>query len=111
MHLQHRMSVVVGITLLFAAASFAQQAKTDYDRSADFGRYKTYSWEKVQTRDPLMVGRIETAVTSRSRSLTINKLSIRFTTDLEVDGVGAVGEAADSERQPQQLRSTESEPS
>ena len=62
MHLQHRMSVVVGITLLFTAASFAQQVKTDYDRSADFAQYKTYSWEKVQTRDPLMVGRIETAV-------------------------------------------------
>ena len=62
MHLQHRMSALVGITLLFAAASFAQQVKTDYDRSADFGQYQTYSWEKVQTRDPLMVGRIETAV-------------------------------------------------
>jgi hypothetical protein len=62
MHLQHRMSALVGITLLFSAASFAQQVKTDYDRSADFGQYKTYSWEKVQTRDPLMVGRIETAV-------------------------------------------------
>ena len=62
MHLQHRMSALVGITLLFAAASFAQQVKTDYDRSADFGQYKTYSWEKVQTRDPLMVDRIETAV-------------------------------------------------
>jgi hypothetical protein len=56
------MSALVGITLLFSAASFAQQVKTDYDRSADFGQYKTYSWEKVQTRDPLMVGRIETAV-------------------------------------------------
>ena len=62
MHLQHRMSALVGITLLFSAASFAQQVKTDYDRSADFGQYKTYSWEKVQTRDPLMVDRIETAV-------------------------------------------------
>jgi hypothetical protein len=62
MHLQHRMSALVGITLLFAAASLAQQVKTDYDRSADFGQYKTYSWEKVQTRDPLMVDRIETAI-------------------------------------------------
>src|SRR4029077_11178334 len=62
MHLQHRMSALVGITLLFAAASLAQQVKTDYDRSAGFGQYKTYSWEKVQTRDPLMGDRIETAV-------------------------------------------------
>jgi len=49
----------VGIALLFATASFAQQVKTDYDRSADFSRYKTYSWEKVQTQDPLWVDRIK----------------------------------------------------
>ena len=47
---------------LFATASFAQQVKTDYDRSADFSRYKTYSWEKVQTQDPLWVDRIKEAV-------------------------------------------------
>jgi hypothetical protein len=36
--------------------------KTDYDRSADFSQYKTYSWEKVQTQDPLWVDRIKDAV-------------------------------------------------
>jgi hypothetical protein len=36
--------------------------KTDYDRSADFSKYKTYSWEKVQTPDPLWVDRIKEAV-------------------------------------------------
>jgi uncharacterized protein DUF4136 len=51
-----------GIVLLFAAAAFAQQVKTDYDRSADFSQYKTYSWEKVQTQDPLWVNRIKDAV-------------------------------------------------
>ena len=57
-------------TLLFSiatffvltAASFAQQVKTDYDHNANFGQYKTYSWEKVQTRDPLLVDRIKDAV-------------------------------------------------
>jgi hypothetical protein len=52
----------VGIALLFATASFAEQVKTDYDRSANFSQYKTYSWEKVQTQDPLWVGRIKDAV-------------------------------------------------
>jgi hypothetical protein len=51
-----------GIALLFATASFAQQVKTDYDRSANFSQYKTYSWEKVQTQDQLWVGRIKEAV-------------------------------------------------
>jgi hypothetical protein len=51
-----------GIVLLCATATLAQQVKTDYDRSADFAQYKTYSWEKVHTSDPLWVDRIKQAV-------------------------------------------------
>jgi hypothetical protein len=40
------------------SASFAQQVKTDYDHNANFAEYTTYSWEKVQTQDPLLVARI-----------------------------------------------------
>jgi hypothetical protein len=47
---------------LIAGTSWAQQVKTDYDRSANFGQYKTYSWEQVKTRDPLYVDRIKSAV-------------------------------------------------
>ena len=38
-----------GMAFLLATAALAMQVKTDYDRSAHFGQYKTYSWEKVQT--------------------------------------------------------------
>jgi hypothetical protein len=62
MNVQRSIFASVGIALLFATASFAEQVKTDYDRSADFSQYKTYSWEKVQTQDPLWVGRIKDAV-------------------------------------------------
>ena len=55
---------VVGVMLLAATASFAQQVKTDFDRDSDFGHYRTYSWEKVQTQDPLWVDRIKEAVNS-----------------------------------------------
>jgi len=48
--------------VLFAGAVSAQQVKTDYDRSANFGQYKTYSWEQVKTTDTLDVDRIKTAV-------------------------------------------------
>lgn len=48
-------------------ASFAQEVKTDYDHHANFAGYRTYSWEKVQTRDPLLVDRIKDAV---NRDLT-----------------------------------------
>src|SRR5258708_9726390 len=54
----------VGLMLVLATVSFAQQVKTDYDHSANFGQYKTYSWEKVQTNDPLVVDRIKSAVNS-----------------------------------------------
>ena len=47
---------------LFAGKSSAQQVKTDYDRSANFGQYKTYSWAQVKTKDALDVDRIKTAV-------------------------------------------------
>src|SRR5882724_11400259 len=62
MNVQRTIFASVGVALLFATASFAQQVKTDYDRSADFGQYKTYSWEKVQTQDQLLVDRIKEAV-------------------------------------------------
>jgi Domain of unknown function (DUF4136) len=62
MNVQRSTFAAVGIALLFATVSLAQQVKTDYDRSADFSQYKTYSWEKVQTQDQLWVDRIKDAV-------------------------------------------------
>src|ERR1700726_3669978 len=62
MNMQRTILASVGIALLAASAAFAQQVKTDYDRSANFSQYKTYSWEKVQTQDQLWVDRIKQAV-------------------------------------------------
>jgi hypothetical protein len=64
MNVQRRISSSLGIALIFASAAFAQQVKTDYDRHAAFGQYKTYSWGKVQTQDGLWVDRIKSAVDS-----------------------------------------------
>jgi Domain of unknown function (DUF4136) len=52
----------IAMFFVLTAASFAEQVKTDYDHNANFGQYKTYSWEKVQTKDPLLVDRIKSAV-------------------------------------------------
>jgi hypothetical protein len=52
----------MGMMLMFAGKLSAQQVKTDYDRNANFGQYKTYSWEQVKTKDALDVDRIKTAV-------------------------------------------------
>ena len=62
MKLQRTIFASIGFVLLSATGSFAQQVKTDYDRSANFSQYKTYSWEKVQTQDALWVDRIKAAV-------------------------------------------------
>lgn len=62
MNVKRTIFASAGIALLLASASFAQQVKTDYDRSADLSQYKTYSWEKVQTQDQLWVPRIKDAV-------------------------------------------------
>jgi Domain of unknown function (DUF4136) len=62
MKTQKKVIVLIGLALFLANASFAQRVKTDYDRAANFSQYKTYSWEKVQTPDPLWVNRIKAAV-------------------------------------------------
>src|SRR6202022_21611 len=64
MKLQSKIATSVGLTLLLACAVFAQQVKTDYDHNANFSQYKTYSWKQVQTKDPLQVDRIKSAVNS-----------------------------------------------
>jgi len=62
MNVRNQILASVGIAMLFAAPLFAQQVKTDYDRNANFSQYKTYSWQKVQTQDPLWIDRIKEAV-------------------------------------------------
>jgi len=62
MKMQRVVFVLVGLMLLFAGRLSAADVKTDYDRNTNFAQYKTYSWEQVQTRDPLMVDRIKSAV-------------------------------------------------
>jgi len=62
MKLREAVFALVACLFFTASASFAQQVKTDYDRNADYAQYKTYSWEKVQTPNPLLVDRIKGAV-------------------------------------------------
>ncbi len=62
MKMQRLMFALMVMMFLFAGKLSAQQVKTDYDRSANFAQYKTYSWEQVKTKDPLDVDRIKSAV-------------------------------------------------
>ena len=63
MNVKRQIWFSMAIAILCAAASFAA-IKTDYDRNANFSRYKTYSWGNVHTQNPLWVDRIKAAVTS-----------------------------------------------
>jgi hypothetical protein len=62
MKIKKLVSGLIGMMFLFAGIASAQQVKTDFDRSTNFAQYKTYSWEKVKTKDPLDVDRIKSAV-------------------------------------------------
>ena len=61
----------IGAMLLLASASLAQHVKTDYDHNANFGQYKTYSWERVQTQNPLWEDRIK-----KARAMGLNTVSV-----------------------------------
>jgi Domain of unknown function (DUF4136) len=60
---KNRLGWVV-IAVLITAISASARVSTDYDRSIDFSRYKTYSWAKVQTPDTLWDERVKNAVNS-----------------------------------------------
>jgi len=62
MRLNSRITTTASMMVLLASACVADGLKTDYDRSANFSQYKTYSWQTVKTSDPLMVDRIKSAV-------------------------------------------------
>jgi hypothetical protein len=63
MNVNRRIWFSIAIAILSATALFAE-VNTDYDRNADFIRYKTYSWGKVQTQNALWGDRIKAAVES-----------------------------------------------
>jgi hypothetical protein len=61
MKAQHKPFAVLSM-IVFSTPSFAQQMKTDYDHSADFSHYKTYSWLEIKTQSPLSADRIKNLV-------------------------------------------------
>ena len=73
---------MLGFALIVLAA-----VKTDYSHSADFSRYKTYSWIKVQTEDPLWQDRITQAVDSQLTAKGWTKVPADG--DASIAGLGA----------------------
>ena len=52
----------IAFVLAISLAASATNVKTDYDHRATFSQYKTYSWAKVDTQDPLWNDRVKEAI-------------------------------------------------
>ena len=62
---KYRTRSLLPLALLAFAWISSATVKTDYRHSADFSRYKTYSWIKVSVEDPLWEDRVMRAVDSQ----------------------------------------------
>jgi hypothetical protein len=63
MKLLRRISLAAAFAAIFFSISvLAQKVTTDYDHSANFSQYHTYSWGVVHATDPLFEDRIRQAV-------------------------------------------------
>ncbi len=65
----------------------AQDVHTDYDKKANFERYHTYYWEKVQTTNPLWKQRIQDAVDKDLQARGWQK--VQSDGDVAIIGVGS----------------------
>jgi Domain of unknown function (DUF4136) len=54
--------MVAALLIGSSMAAFAGDVRTDYDHTANFSQYNSYSWGKVQTSNPFFVTRIQQAV-------------------------------------------------
>lgn len=59
-----RLMLLLAVSLSVGCVLLSCEVRTTYDHSADFQRYKTYSWMKVETGDPLWDARLQRAVDS-----------------------------------------------
>ena len=62
MKAQVHLSILFVVLLSSTISVFAVDVKTDYDHKANFNQYKTYSWAKVETANPLWDERVKDAV-------------------------------------------------
>jgi hypothetical protein len=55
-------TAILAAALMGTATAFAGNVQTDYNHTANFSQYQTYSWGKVKTTDPFFVTRVQNAV-------------------------------------------------
>lgn len=62
MKLRIRFLTFVAVVLAVASTAFCAEVTTDFDHHANFSQYKTYSFAKVETPDPLWDDRVKEAI-------------------------------------------------
>jgi uncharacterized protein DUF4136 len=61
-----RIAAGVGLILLMAGLAYGQKVTTDWNRNADFSKYRTFMWLKEpNAKDPFMNQRLVNAVNAR----------------------------------------------
>jgi hypothetical protein len=68
--MKHGLHLVLAGTLLLGSSVVAlgDNVRTDYNHQADFTKFHTYCWGKVQTTDPFFATRIQQAVDKQLQS-------------------------------------------
>lgn len=65
---------MIAMAVSLTTISIAQEVRTDYDRNANFSQYKTFSFEKIQTKNQLLIDRITSAVTAALTAKGLNQV-------------------------------------
>jgi Domain of unknown function (DUF4136) len=71
-----RTAVCTLLALAVVGAAFAQHVKTDFDHQANFGQYKTYSWQEIKPANSLWDARIKNAVDAQLAAKGWTKVDI-----------------------------------
>jgi hypothetical protein len=74
MKLRTRCPAFFAILAMMSLGCFAREIRTDFDHHINFSQYKTYSWAKVDTPDPLWNDRIKEAVDRQLRAKGWNEV-------------------------------------
>jgi len=83
---------LLGLLLCTSLQVSASNVKTDYDHSANFSQYRTYSWIKVQAGDSLWADRIEQDVDAQ--------LAAKGWTRVESGGDASIAAFRSTQEQP-----------
>jgi hypothetical protein len=68
-------TVCAAASLVMATTGFAQSVQTDFDHQANFGQYKTYSWQDIKPRASLWDSRIKSAVNAQLESKGLTEVA------------------------------------